>query len=533
MTPYERVLAALRERDLLVSSWGTGQRARCPSHDDSRPSLSVGEGDEGRALVYCFAGCSYNDVVDALGLSVTDLFGTQVEGTNTPVAEYVYTDEEGQPLFRVIRTEPKGFFQERWEDGEWKPGLRDARRVLFNLPALLAADEVWITEGEKDVLSLMAEGRTATTCPGGSSNYRDEYTEWFRGKDVVLVGDRDEAGERMVSRIRLALVDVAKSIRVLVPAGDANDVSQHLCDGWTLDELLPGDGVDLTEFAPVDWRSFEVEDTQWLFEPYVPAGGRTLVFGKRGSLKSLWAMWLASHLSREGRKVAYFSIEMQPSDTVKRLRQLNADPENMLVFTKDLDLTNPNHIDKLMVGLRNFDLIVVDSWSSAHTFGRSRMNANDEVAALDKQVLMPLIRETGATIMLIDNQGWDGDDGATGHVRGASAKEDKMETCLWFERPKPVDNYLTRLSVTKMRLDVPMPAPVDIRTPQDRIEFYEEPSGLPHWPGMRVEPEDADSVVVPEQTPDVKVPASLTPQQAFEARRLARVKDKFGITEAE
>src|SRR5215207_3881932 len=48
--------------------------ACCPSHDDHDPSLSVTEGDDGRALVHCFAGCEVDAVLAALGLSVTDLF---------------------------------------------------------------------------------------------------------------------------------------------------------------------------------------------------------------------------------------------------------------------------------------------------------------------------------------------------------------------------------------------------------------------------------------------------------------------------
>jgi hypothetical protein len=39
---------------------------RCPAHNDSNPSLSVTEGDGGKILFYCHAGCSQNAVIDAL-----------------------------------------------------------------------------------------------------------------------------------------------------------------------------------------------------------------------------------------------------------------------------------------------------------------------------------------------------------------------------------------------------------------------------------------------------------------------------------
>lgn len=47
--------------------------ARCPAHDDGRPSLSVKDGGD-KLLVYCFAGCPVDDVVGAVGLNLGDLF---------------------------------------------------------------------------------------------------------------------------------------------------------------------------------------------------------------------------------------------------------------------------------------------------------------------------------------------------------------------------------------------------------------------------------------------------------------------------
>uniref|UniRef100_A0A7V4WMA6 Zinc finger CHC2-type domain-containing protein n=1 Tax=Candidatus Caldatribacterium saccharofermentans TaxID=1454753 RepID=A0A7V4WMA6_9BACT len=48
--------------------------ARCPAHDDRRPSLSIAEGKDGRILLHCFAGCRTADVLQALGLTFRDLF---------------------------------------------------------------------------------------------------------------------------------------------------------------------------------------------------------------------------------------------------------------------------------------------------------------------------------------------------------------------------------------------------------------------------------------------------------------------------
>ena len=53
---------------------GKGWIAKCPVHDDHKPSLSIDEGADGRALIKCHAGCSTDDVIAALGLTRRDLF---------------------------------------------------------------------------------------------------------------------------------------------------------------------------------------------------------------------------------------------------------------------------------------------------------------------------------------------------------------------------------------------------------------------------------------------------------------------------
>jgi AAA domain len=53
---------------------GKGWIANCPAHEDQNPSLSISEGADGRALLKCFAGCSTESVLAALGLTVRDLF---------------------------------------------------------------------------------------------------------------------------------------------------------------------------------------------------------------------------------------------------------------------------------------------------------------------------------------------------------------------------------------------------------------------------------------------------------------------------
>ncbi len=47
--------------------------ACCPSHDDKTPSLTIMDSN-GKILIHCFAGCNPIDVIQSVGLSMTDLF---------------------------------------------------------------------------------------------------------------------------------------------------------------------------------------------------------------------------------------------------------------------------------------------------------------------------------------------------------------------------------------------------------------------------------------------------------------------------
>ena len=83
----------------------TGWTARCPAHEDHNNSLSVGEGRDGRVLVKCFAGCTPEAIVEAMGLNMSDLFAVSAKrgnGTGKPMgkiaATYDFVDESGRLL---------------------------------------------------------------------------------------------------------------------------------------------------------------------------------------------------------------------------------------------------------------------------------------------------------------------------------------------------------------------------------------------------------------------------------------------------
>ncbi len=154
--PIRNVLSRLRK----VKKSGTGWEACCPAHDDRHASLSVAVGDDGRVLLHCHAGCSTEEIVKALGLTMRDLYApdsgaagsARSQGPQSPtspkdkpaqagriVATYPYQDETGKLLFEVVRFDPKDFLQRR-PDGKgghiWK--LDGVRRVRAEAAALWA-----------------------------------------------------------------------------------------------------------------------------------------------------------------------------------------------------------------------------------------------------------------------------------------------------------------------------------------------------------------------------------------------------------
>lgn len=52
---------------------GKDYLACCPAHEDRSPSLTIAEKEDGRVLIHCFAGCSPDEVLGAIGLELKDV----------------------------------------------------------------------------------------------------------------------------------------------------------------------------------------------------------------------------------------------------------------------------------------------------------------------------------------------------------------------------------------------------------------------------------------------------------------------------
>jgi putative DNA primase/helicase len=364
----------MRAQDILhklrkVKSGGNGQwTALCPAHSDDRHSLSITEKD-GRVLLFCHAGCSYEAIRDAAGIEQT---------TRQIVATYDYRDEQRTPLYQAVRYEPKGFVQ-RKPDGAsgWEYKLNGTRRVLYRLPELLISEKsapVFVVEGEKDCDYLASLGFVATTNAGGAGKWRDEYNEALRARHVIIIPDNDEPGRKHAQQVARALYGIAKSVRILelpdlLPKGD---VSDWLDGGWTHEQLktLANDAPlwkpdasntsteKKSDDAPlqiVQMASIEAEQVRWLWHPYIPLGKMTLIDGEPGLGKSWLTCALAAAVSCgrglpnaepfEPRNVLMLSAEDGLADTLRpRLDDVQADVSRVFALAEPLTFDTPGLI---------------------------------------------------------------------------------------------------------------------------------------------------------------------------------------------
>jgi AAA domain/Toprim-like len=209
------------------------------------------------------------------------------------VAEYDYTDEHGNPYGRVIRTSEKTFPQQHWDGKAYKWGAPRGPKVPYNLPDVIAADEVYICEGEKDADSVTRLGLTATTNAGGAGKWTEDLNRWFEGKKVRVLQDNDEPGREHAREVLKNLTGTAREINIVAVPG-AKDVSLWIEAGGTKERLVElcseaddepsSDGVG--EAVLIRASDVVMRSKDWLWEGHLLRGAQELLTGIPGLGKS-------------------------------------------------------------------------------------------------------------------------------------------------------------------------------------------------------------------------------------------------------
>ena len=144
----------------LEKSKRTGDKlvARCPAHDDKTPSLSATIGRDGDSVVvHCFAGCTTDDIVAALGWTLSDLFVS--DSTRPPIrTPRPVCVLEPDKLPGAPDTLPKGWGANDWDCPDGVDALDALRGAVRPLEARDIGDEADSANREASPLPLDTPG---------------------------------------------------------------------------------------------------------------------------------------------------------------------------------------------------------------------------------------------------------------------------------------------------------------------------------------------------------------------------------------
>lgn len=136
------------------------------------------------------------------------------------LAVYIYTNERGDPVYEIVRYEPKDF-RIRYKDREgtyvWK---KPSTIYPYKVHEVLLAtkDEiVFIVEGEKDVETLRHHRLIGTTNPFGQGpdKWKKDWSRFFKGKQVVCIPDNDNVGREHMDRVSNMLASDGVNVSIL------------------------------------------------------------------------------------------------------------------------------------------------------------------------------------------------------------------------------------------------------------------------------------------------------------------------------
>lgn len=506
MSARNRVIDALNAR----SCRGRGNSWQCPAHEDRSPSLSIGPRNDGNGIVLtCHTGCDTEDVVTALGLTMADLFDEPLAKPEPGMprrktAEYPYTDEQGELLFRVERWEPgkngkKKDFLQRTPDGGYK--TKGVRRVLYRLPEVVATAKaggvVLLCEGEKDADNLAKTGAIATTMPGGvGMGWRDDYTASLQGAaEVVIIADRDEAGITHARKVAASLNRFGVPHRITLPAVNhaKADVSDHIAAGYGFEDLVPlGDDEEepaeqdetpapeaeaeqeepQDRFPRINWyEAYNTDFSQidWLPGRFMERGQQVALVGPGKAGKSIFVQyWIfcaitgRSFLGDQQRlplNVLYFDRENNLRDIVTRMIAFGATPEDLQRLDYRLFPRFSGSFDQSAMAAAELlaiveeqprDLVIFDTVSR---FITGKENDADTWLQFYGRVHAPLKARSISGVRL-DHMGKDEDRGA----RGNSAKSQDVDH-VWeltrltenktFDPNTGIENITTALKLNR------------------------------------------------------------------------------------
>ena len=354
---------------------------------DREPSLSIGLGDEGQVLLTCFAGCSLDSIVEAMGITLADLFPkaasvseSQPEQTQRNVLTLVDLASDKllhwKYLLHLGVTEQRaGCLQIPYHLPDGTPAPRHRLRTalvakegshwskgsgeivpygLERLEEARKAGYLVLVEGESDCWTLWYHHFPALGLPGVEM-VRTLKEAYLAGIDTLyIVREPDAAGARFVTHIQQRLQAWKWPGKAyVVSLGDAKDPNELHKKNWkdfkaafqqALDGAQPLVGAQTppapssSEYVPAPFTFQELlarqlPPVQWAIPDILPEG-LTLLAGKPKLGKSWLALAMALAVASGGvalgtypvtqGEVLYLALEDNERRLQSRAQQLLA-----------------------------------------------------------------------------------------------------------------------------------------------------------------------------------------------------------------
>ncbi|MAG92482.1 MAG: hypothetical protein CMJ48_01845 [Planctomycetaceae bacterium] len=467
---FGRLEAALEQ---IGSNRSAGGDWQCPAHEDQNPSLSIKMADD-RALLCCHAGCTSEDVIAALGLRMGDLFDTpQARQSHTPtptlvsrpmrrVADYEYTDRHGEIISTKTRFEPapnpdgeKSFL---WDNGNPK--------VLYRLPEIVEAEEVWVNEGEKaaDRMATVLPPDHAATC--APAKWDELFVECLHGRGVHVIVDRDKSGLNQARKVYDSLTAAGITVDLVYPAVTAEkaDAFDHFEAGFGLDDFVAMSSpecdaeTDSGDENPSRALSFipawSIKESQGLAAPYwikgvVDGSATGYVYAAWGIGKTFFMLEAGSAVAdgREfcGRRttqgLVFYSCGEGQVGLRRRIRALRVagklTSDNLFLRDRAVDMRNPDNVDAMIADIRTVDessdlpvaIVILDT--QRRHMGDGEENPGPDTAALFDGACRVRDAFPGASVIIVNHEGY-----TAGRQRGHSNQGSDADFLVRLTREK-------------------------------------------------------------------------------------------------
>ena len=447
--------------------------ACCPAHDDKTPSLSITDSENGEILIKCFAGCTFQEIVERL-----PVWKNTTHKTYEPEIafkkdyfnprRYIYKDENNLPVYMVERScngTGKTFKQYTIKNENLTPGIKGVPRLPYRLPEIINHDVIYICEGEQAADAMAQYGYAATCNSGGANNWDDNLNAYFTDKNVIILPDNDSPGHKHALCVAGKLHTFAKSIKIAPVCKDLkekDDIVDWFCANpkkiYKLHEIIEpfsfwekGDDIEDIEENPITWilpqKMSYILDANWIVRDLIPASGFGAAYGKPGSGKTFWALDLAmsiasgkgyaNKLTKHG-PAAYVALESGrrfQNRVIKWAEENKKDIKDIpFIITPDqINLLDPEKdAERIVKSLKKqekvfkekFKIVVIDTLSRAMSGGNenSPEDMTAFVASCDK-----IWKQLNCFILIIHHVGKDVARGLRGHSSLLGAVDTEIE----------------------------------------------------------------------------------------------------------